>query len=127
RVPERALGRGEHEGVRRHHARRQLRAPQQRLPSPRPARQLDPLGRRRDPRRALSSALVGRIQLAGALSLTPAMKAIVLFAHGARDPRWAEPFEAVAARVRAAAPAGEVAVAFLELMAPTLAQAVDRL
>ena len=31
-------------------------------------------------------------------------RAIVLFAHGARDPRWAEPFEAVAGRVRAAAP-----------------------
>ena len=31
-------------------------------------------------------------------------QAIVLFAHGARDPRWAEPFEAVAAQVRAGAP-----------------------
>ena len=47
-------------------------------------------------------------------------RAIVLFAHGARDPRWAEPFEAVAARVRAAAPDCRVALAFLELMAPTL-------
>ena len=47
-------------------------------------------------------------------------RAIVLFAHGARDPRWAEPFEAVAARVRAAAPDAEVALAYLELMAPTL-------
>jgi sirohydrochlorin cobaltochelatase len=48
----------------------------------------------------------------------------VLFAHGARDPRWAEPFEAIAARVRAALPGGLVALAFLELMAPTLADAV---
>ena len=47
-------------------------------------------------------------------------QALVLFAHGARDPRWAEPFEAVAARVRAAAPDCRVALAFLELMAPTL-------
>jgi sirohydrochlorin cobaltochelatase len=54
-------------------------------------------------------------------------RAIVLFAHGARDPRWAEPFEAVAARVRAALPGGRVALAFLELMTPTLAEAVDRL
>jgi sirohydrochlorin cobaltochelatase len=54
-------------------------------------------------------------------------RAIVLVAHGARDPRWAEPFEAVAARVRAALPGGRVALAFLELMAPTLAEAVDRL
>ena len=54
-------------------------------------------------------------------------RAIVLFAHGARDPRWAEPFEAVAARVRAAAPGCPVVLAFLELMAPTLADAVERL
>jgi sirohydrochlorin cobaltochelatase len=54
-------------------------------------------------------------------------RAIVLFAHGARDPRWAEPFEAVAARVRAMLPDGRVALAFLELMTPTLAEAVERL
>jgi sirohydrochlorin cobaltochelatase len=47
----------------------------------------------------------------------------VLFAHGARDPRWAEPFAAVAARVRAALPGCQVALAFLELMEPTLAGA----
>jgi lipopolysaccharide export system permease protein len=47
-------------------------------------------------------------------------QAIVLFAHGARDPRWAEPFEAVAARVRAAAPGCPVVLAFLELMTPSL-------
>jgi len=51
-------------------------------------------------------------------------RAIVLFAHGARDPRWAEPFEAVAGRVRAAAPDCRVALAFLELMAPSLDDAV---
>ena len=54
-------------------------------------------------------------------------RAIVLFAHGARDPRWAEPFEAIAAQVRAAVPGGRVALAFLELMTPTLAEAVGRL
>ena len=54
-------------------------------------------------------------------------RAIVLFAHGARDPRWAEPFEAVAARVRAAAPDADVVLAFLELMAPSLGDAVGRL
>ena len=52
--------------------------------------------------------------------------AVVLFAHGARDPRWAEPFEAIAAQVRAAVPGGRVALAFLELMTPTLAEAVER-
>ena len=55
------------------------------------------------------------------------MRAIVLFAHGARDPRWAEPFEAVAGRVRATAPGCKVALAFLELMTPTLSEAVDAL
>jgi sirohydrochlorin cobaltochelatase len=45
---------------------------------------------------------------------------IVLFGHGARDPRWAAPFEAVAARVRERAPDVEVRLAFLELMAPDL-------
>ncbi len=54
-------------------------------------------------------------------------RAIVLFAHGARDARWAEPFEAVAERVRAGAPGCRVALAFLELMAPTLPQAADAL
>jgi sirohydrochlorin cobaltochelatase len=51
-------------------------------------------------------------------------QALVLFAHGARDPRWAEPFEAVAARIRAAQPALPVALAFLELMTPSLDAAV---
>ena len=55
------------------------------------------------------------------------MQAIVLFAHGARDARWAEPFEAVAARLRAAAPGVPVRLAFLELMTASLADAVAAL
>ena len=54
-------------------------------------------------------------------------QALVLFAHGARDPRWAEPFNAVAGRIRAAAPGLPVVLAFLELMAPSLGDAVDGL
>jgi len=50
-------------------------------------------------------------------------RGLLLFAHGARDPRWAEPFEAVAARVRARAPGVDVQLAFLELMAPDLPEA----
>jgi sirohydrochlorin cobaltochelatase len=46
---------------------------------------------------------------------------LLLFAHGARDPRWALPFEAVAQRVRARAPQVEVTLCFLEFMAPDLA------
>ena len=48
---------------------------------------------------------------------------LILFAHGARDPRWAAPFEAVAARVRAHHPALQVRLAFLEFMQPALPQA----
>lgn len=48
---------------------------------------------------------------------------LVLFAHGARDPRWAAPFEAVAARVRAQRPGVQVRLAYLELMTPDLVAA----
>ena len=48
---------------------------------------------------------------------------LILFAHGARDPAWATPFEAVAALVRERRPAWLVRLAFLEFMAPTLAEA----
>jgi sirohydrochlorin cobaltochelatase len=50
-------------------------------------------------------------------------RGLVLFAHGARDARWALPFEAVAARVRQACPGSPVRLAFLEFMSPTLADA----
>ncbi len=48
---------------------------------------------------------------------------LILFAHGARDPRWAAPFEAIAERVRAARPQALVRLAYLELMAPSLPEA----
>ena len=48
---------------------------------------------------------------------------LILFAHGARDPRWSAPFEAVAERVRAVRPDVPVRLAFLEFMSPTLAEA----
>ncbi len=54
-------------------------------------------------------------------------RAIVLFAHGARDPRWAEPFARIADAIRDAQPGTPVAVAFLERMEPTLADAAARL
>lgn len=55
----------------------------------------------------------------------PARHAIVLFAHGARDPRWAQPFEAVAQAVRTQCDGVPVQLAFLEFMSPTLLQAAD--
>ena len=52
---------------------------------------------------------------------------LLLFAHGARDPRWAEPFLAIAERVRRADPGRLVELAFLEMMEPDLGQAARRL
>jgi sirohydrochlorin cobaltochelatase len=47
-------------------------------------------------------------------------RGLLLFAHGARDARWAEPFEAVAERARQHRPTWIVQLAFLEFMPPTL-------
>lgn len=48
---------------------------------------------------------------------------LILFAHGARDPRWAAPFAAVAARLRVTHPSLAVRLAFLEFMSPSLGEA----
>ncbi|MBX3607494.1 MAG: CbiX/SirB N-terminal domain-containing protein [Piscinibacter sp.] len=50
-------------------------------------------------------------------------RGLLLFAHGARDPRWAQPFEAVVQRIHAHAPGTPVALAYLEFMAPPLEEA----
>ena len=50
--------------------------------------------------------------------------AIVLFAHGARDPQWAQPFERIRALVQAADRELIVGLAFLERMTPDLPTAV---
>jgi len=52
---------------------------------------------------------------------------LLLFAHGARDPAWALPFEAVARRCRDERPAQPVVLAFLEFMTPSLSEAGDAL
>lgn len=49
--------------------------------------------------------------------------AIILFAHGARDPLWSRPFEAVAERIKALRPGVQVRLAFLEFMRPQLTEA----
>jgi sirohydrochlorin cobaltochelatase len=56
-----------------------------------------------------------------------ARPAVILFAHGARDPRWAEPFLRVAERVRESAPDIVVEVAFLEHLPPSLDEAARQL
>ncbi|MGY8526037.1 sirohydrochlorin chelatase [Paracidovorax citrulli] len=47
-------------------------------------------------------------------------RALVLFAHGARDARWREPFDRLQARLAASLPDHAVRLAFLELMTPAL-------
>lgn len=54
-------------------------------------------------------------------------KALVLFAHGARDPRWARPFQKLQQRAQAQLPDAEVVLAFLELMEPRLPAVVTEL
>lgn len=46
--------------------------------------------------------------------------ALILFAHGARDPEWANPMRRVQAAIRQRVTAQPVELAFLEFMAPTL-------
>jgi sirohydrochlorin cobaltochelatase len=51
---------------------------------------------------------------------------LILFGHGARDPRWAEPFERLVTKLRARR-SEPVALAFLELMSPDLPTAIEHL
>ena len=53
------------------------------------------------------------------------MEALILFAHGSRDPTWRAPFDAIVARVRARRPQADVSVAFLERASPALDEAVE--
>ncbi|MEC4719708.1 CbiX/SirB N-terminal domain-containing protein [Noviherbaspirillum sp. CPCC 100848] len=56
-----------------------------------------------------------------------AKRSLILFAHGARDPRWAEPFQRLQGILQAQSPDIEVSLAFLELMSPRLPERVDQL
>jgi sirohydrochlorin cobaltochelatase len=55
------------------------------------------------------------------------MKAIILFGHGARDPRWREPFDRLATLWTAQHAGTPVELAFLEMMQPSLDEAVAAL
>ena len=56
-----------------------------------------------------------------------AQRSLVLFAHGARDPRWAEPFQRLQQLTQAQLPDVVVSLAFLELMEPRLPALVKQL
>lgn len=53
-------------------------------------------------------------------------QAIVLFAHGARDPEWAAPFNIIQTQLQAARPETQVQLAFQDFMTPTLEAAVTQ-
>jgi sirohydrochlorin cobaltochelatase len=53
--------------------------------------------------------------------------ALILFAHGARDPRWAGPFDRLTQITQSRLPGAVVRLAFLELMTPRLPETVAAL
>jgi sirohydrochlorin cobaltochelatase len=54
-------------------------------------------------------------------------RALVLFAHGARDPKWAQPFQRLQQIIGQQRPDLTVSLAFLELMTPRLPELVEQL
>jgi sirohydrochlorin cobaltochelatase len=52
---------------------------------------------------------------------------LLLFAHGARDPQWARPFEQVAQALKVRHPHVPLRLAFLELMTPSFGEAAASL
>lgn len=54
-------------------------------------------------------------------------RAVILFAHGSRDPLWRRPIEAVAHQMKQLSPQIEVACAYLELSEPDLPSTVSKL
>lgn len=55
------------------------------------------------------------------------MKALILFGHGARDVRWREPFDRLAQKWKAQHTDTLVELAFLEMMQPSIEEAVASL
>jgi sirohydrochlorin cobaltochelatase len=53
------------------------------------------------------------------------VKALILFGHGARDSRWREPFDRLVSLWEARYPDVRVELAFLELMQPSLEEAIS--
>ena len=54
-------------------------------------------------------------------------RALVLFAHGSRDPLWHRPIQAVAQAIARQSPGARVACAYLELSQPELPQVTTEL
>jgi sirohydrochlorin cobaltochelatase len=56
-----------------------------------------------------------------------ARRAIILFAHGARNADWARPFQQLVAELGERLPGERIVLAFLELMQPSLADCATAL
>ncbi|MGH8729434.1 MAG: sirohydrochlorin chelatase [Burkholderiales bacterium] len=54
-------------------------------------------------------------------------RAIILFAHGAREAEWAQPFTTIQELVRQKLPDTRVELAFLEIMQPSLPETIRHL
>lgn len=54
-------------------------------------------------------------------------RALILFGHGSRNPQWAAPMEGMRSWLQAQPQAPQVRLAFLEFIAPSLAEAVAAL
>ena len=59
------------------------------------------------------------------MSVPNPKSALVLFAHGSRDPNWALPFKSIQALIREQAPDMPVELAFLELMQPGIQECLS--
>ena len=55
------------------------------------------------------------------------MKATILFAHGARNPEWAQPILAIRDAMLTREPGARIEAAFLEFIPPLLPEAIDTL
>jgi sirohydrochlorin cobaltochelatase len=66
-------------------------------------------------------------QIEDAMQAKTVGRALILFAHGARDASWAAPFLRLQGLLQAQQPGLAVKLAFLELMTPDLAECVTQL
>jgi sirohydrochlorin cobaltochelatase len=60
-------------------------------------------------------------------SVSTPQPAVIVFAHGSRDPQWRQPIENVARRISERSPGTRVVCAYLELVEPDLSSAIDAL
>lgn len=65
--------------------------------------------------------------MVGGKTLEMEPRALILFAHGARDPKWAAPFERLRELVQSNLPDVSVSLAFLDFMTPSLPESVRQL